>query len=1009
MRSPRRRPLSLNPALLSALSAGALCFGFHELKAAGGKETRPEEIRFNEHIRPILSQTCFQCHGPDEKKRDADLRLDTLEGATRDLGGYAAIAPGHPEKSALLERITSHDKTEVMPPPKSKKPPLQPEEIELLRRWISEGAHYTGHWALQPLAKNAPPEVQQSDWVRNEIDRFVLQKLERQGVAPSPEAPKAVLLRRLSLDLTGIPPSPEETAAFLADLQPDAYERAVDRLLASPHYGERWGRHWLDQARYADSNGYSIDGARDMWPYRDWVIRALNEDMPFDRFTVEQIAGDLLPKATKSQIIASAFHRNSMINQEGGSNPEQFRNEAVVDRVNTTGTVWLGLTVGCAQCHSHKYDPISHQEYFRLFAFFNSGTDVNNTGQTLEVLPGEVLGKPQKGVTPEVMAAAQAKVATAKQESPARQKAWLERLTSTAEPTQWHPIHPENVTTATGRDYALQPGEVIQLSAGAKPKDVFNVTFHAPTERIEALQVRILPEAMKGKAAGFALSELEFLVDNVPVPMAAALTAVDSTKNPVKGALDGDLATAWVPETNSAIEGAFESWFIPAEAVLPGSGTLTVRLRQESGTPFNGKFQLSVSERIPLLPPDKKLADSTLAAARKLAPQTKPTATDAALFTKAFKAIDVKLIAAELALDRMRRTANPASLLVMKELAEPRPTFLHVRGDFLSPDSALGPLEANTPAVLPALHSEQPRATRLDLAKWLVRADNPLTPRVTVNRVWMRYFGMGLVETENDFGTQGTPPSHPDLLDWLSNDFINSGWSMKHLHKRIVMSAVYRQSSNARPELSERDPRNLWLARQNRVRLDAEIIRDSALKASGLLNATLGGPPVYPPQPEGVYAFTQNSHAWNVNKDGDRYRRALYTMFYRSAQHPLTSTFDAPNFSATCTRRLRSNTPLQALMLANDEAFFEMAQATAKLLWKEIATPGIDSDIARVTLAFERFLCRPPTPSELKTSLQFLSASGTSTNRAAQADSQSAAWTAFARGLMNTDEFINRE
>jgi hypothetical protein len=984
-----------------------------------------EKIRFNEHIRPILSNACFQCHGPDDKKRAADLRLDTPEGATRDLGGYSAIVPGKPEQSTLLERILSHDKDEVMPPPKSKKPPVASHEISLLRRWIAEGAEYTGHWAFQPLSNDAPPEVKQTAWVRNDLDRFVLHKLEALGTHPAEEASKSVLLRRVCLDLTGIPPTPEETAAFLADTSPDAYEKTVERLLASPHYGERWGRHWLDQARYADSHGYSVDAQRDMWPYRDWVIRALNEDMPFDRFTIEQLAGDLLPNPSKSQLIATAFHRNTMINQEGGTNAEQFRNESVVDRVNTTGAVWMGLTVGCAQCHTHKYDPLTHQEFFKLFAFFNSSTDVNSVGETLDVVPGEILGSPKAGVTPTQYQSATSKLAKVKREASSRQKRWIEQLQNGAVGGDWQPIQTESLVASSGRDFAVEEDGYVRLSAGGKSKETITIRSSNPPEMIDALRLRIVPEPAKGKLVPPNLNELELLADEIPVPLVLAITPKDSPKNAAKSLIDGNISTAWIPEATAAKDGAFEIWLLPAEPLKTSGRAVSLRLRQESGAPLSGKFQIAAATKAPLLPANTSLADAATKALLNLSKGEKLSPEQTANLAKTFANLDRIQAAAEWELERLRRSATPANLMIMKDLAEPRPTLLHLRGDYLNPDVQLGPLTPDTPKVLPPLEAKSPAPTRLDLARWLVRADNPLTPRVTVNRVWMHYFGTGIVETENDFGTQGSAPSHAELLDWLSGEFIKNGWSYKNLHRCIVTSATYRQSSHNRPDLAEKDPRNLWLARQNRVRLDAEIVRDSALKASGLLNAELGGPPVFPPQPEGVYSFTQNAKAWTVSRGTDKYRRALYTMFYRSAQHPLTSTFDAPNFSTTCTRRLRSNTPLQALMLANDEAFYEMAQASAQRLWRDVPVSGPASTRARITRAFELFLSRAPAPEEVEKSTQFIDHIQNDSSGATEALSKPEvatafkvegvssqelnAWTALARGLMNTDEFITRE
>ena len=734
-------------------------------------------VDFNRDVRPILSNNCFFCHGPDKRERKAGLRLDTFDGATTDLGGHAAIVPGDPSKSRLLEMIHPDAEDDIMPPPESKKPPLTAADADLLRRWITEGGKYAGHWAFEPLSKVPPPQVDRV-WPRNGIDQFILARFNRENIQPSPVADKETLLRRVSLDLVGLPPTPEQRRDFLADMRPDAWERLVDSLLESRHYGERWGRHWLDQARYADSHGYSIDGDRDMWPYRDWVIKALNDDMPFDQFTIEQLAGDLLPDATKMQRVASAFHRNTLINQEGGSDPEQFRVEAVMDRVNTTGAVWLGLTVGCAQCHSHKFDPISQREYYQLFAYFNSCTDKNNGGAIISVAEGEVFGE-------------------------------------------------------------------------APPPD-------------------------------------------------------------------------------------------------------------------------------PRPPKEKKGANK-----------------------------------------KKNKKKSGGQLMVMADLKEPRDTYLLVRGDFTRPDKEGGLLRPGVIKAMPPTLPETDTPTRLDLARWLVHKDNPLTPRVTVNRVWMRYFGRGIVETEEDFGTQGSYPTHPELLDWLARRFVENNWSMKKLHRLIVTSATYRQSSKARPDLKETDPRNLLWARQERLRLEGEILRDSALTASGLLHPKIGGPSVRPPQPDGVYAFTQNKKSWKAETGPDRYRRGLYTRFYRSAPYPLFSTFDAPDFQTVCTRRSRSNTPLQALTLANDPAFLELARALARRLATECDTLN-----ARIERGFILTVNRRPEPGEsrlledyarrqdkelAKDSKAAQALAGNAFEELSLPVSRAAALVCLARVLINTDNFITRE
>lgn len=793
------------------------------------------KLDFNRDIRPILSDKCFQCHGPDEKTLEGELRLDEAKFAH----AAQAIVPGSPELSEVLARVLSTDPDEMMPPPKVKKP-ITSAEAEKLRRWIAEGAEYKGHWAFEPVVASKPPEG------GNPIDHFILAELEARGVKSSPEAEPTTLIRRLFLDLTGLLPTPDRVESFLSEYSanPDkAISKLADDLLASPHYGERWGRHWLDQARYADSNGYSIDGDRAQWPYRDWVIRAINEDLPFDRFTIEQLAGDLLPNATKPQIVASAFHRNTLINQEGGTDPEQFRNEEVVDRVNTTGAVWLGLTLGCAQCHTHKFDPITHREYYELFAFFNHGTDINNTGVTIDVSDGEMF-----------------------LEDPAKRDA-VEQAQKTL----------ATLTATTGKRQVLW--EKAELARAAPDA--------TETQRLIALRT------------------------------------------------DPDKRTA---------------------------------------------------EQKKLLIAEFAKADLEKTAAEKN-----------------FASLGVGV---------------PVKTMVMRDLPAPRETFIHLRGSFLDHDLKTGPLRPGVPTALPAIE-EKDSLDRRDLAQWLVRPDHPLVPRVTVNRVWMRYFGKGIVGTENDFGTQGTFPTHPALLDWLAHDFVSNGWSMKHLHKLIVTSATYRQSSHARPDLAEMDPLNLLLARQNRLRVEGEIVRDAALSASGLLHPKIGGPGVRPPQPEGVYAFTQNKKNWVAAEGPDRYRRGLYIQFYRSAPYPLLTTFDSPDFQSVCTGRVRSNTPLQSLTMANDLSLFELAQGLGARLLRE----GGGDDAARLRLAFRLCYSRLPSDAELnavasfcETQLAGFRIDPEAAQLAAPKDkpngvdaATSAAWTTVARALMNTDEFITRE
>jgi mono/diheme cytochrome c family protein len=806
-------------------------------------ESPPDYAR---DIQPILAKHCIACHGA--KKQRSSLRLDSVRAAR--LGGNAgpALVPGKSSESRLIQAVTgSNEEVAVMPP---KGPRLSAREVALLRAWIDGGAPIPAsettvrgdttskHWAFQPVRRPAEPALKNANWCRNAIDRFILARLEKQGIAPSPEADRVTLLRRVALDLTGLPPAPKEIDDFLADRRPDAYERAVDRLLASPHYGERWGRHWLDLARYADSNGYSIDAPRSVWKYRDWVLDAFNNNKPFDQFVIEQLAGDLLPGATLEQRIATGFHRNTQINEEGGIDLEQFRVESIIDRTNTTGTVFLGLTVGCCQCHDHKFDPLSQREYYQLFAFFNS------------------CDEPQL-------------------ELPA----------------------PEQV-----RKRSEVRAHIAKLEKRLKTLDM------ATPERVAAWEGGLTPESRA----------------MLPAKVQTILAIASNGRS---------------FRQQQAVVMAYRNY----EQVRHAVGGL--------GQPLNYLAAAHVQAMTA-----RKILEKQIAELQKEMPVIPTT-------------------------------------LVLKERATPRVTNIHLGGDFLRKGAVVTP---DVPRTLPPLAKKE-RATRLDLARWLVDRKNPLTPRVTMNRFWQQYFGLGIVETENDFGTHGTPPSHPELLDWLASEFMARGWSMKAMHRLIVTSATYRQSSRNRPELATIDARNRLLARQNRLRLDAEVVRDVALASSGLLTRTFGGPSVYPPQPNGVYAFTQVPRTWEANSGADRYRRGLYTYFWRSAPHPDLTVFDAPEALAACTRRNRSNTPLQALTLLNDQGFFEFARALGSRILRE--SKGEDAE--RINYAFRLCLGRPPNTRERQTLERLL----------ARLDDKELldAWTSIARVLLNLDEFITRE
>jgi hypothetical protein len=997
-------------------------------------------VGFNEDIRPLLSDRCFHCHGPDAKTRKAGLRLDTFDGATADLGGFAAVVPGDPERSLLLERVSPHAGEDRMPPARTKKPFLTPAEIDRLREWIVQGAKYEAHWAFLPLRRPVVPEVPGRAGA-HPVDRFVAARLRDAGFDLAPEADPRTLARRLFLDLTGLLPDPAEVDAFVAAHAEDAdaaVEDLADRLLESPHHAERWARHWLDQARYADSNGYTIDGERSQWPWRDWVIRAIRDDLPFDRFTVEQLAGDLLPDPRKEQLVATGFHRNTLINQEGGTDDEQFRNEAVVDRVNTTGAVWLGLTLGCAQCHSHKFDPISQTEYYRLFAFFNQGDDVNHTGSTVEVSEGELL---LRDADPALLAnweTAKKRAADLDRNRSRRQQAWeraaLAPSSSSATPVAWQPLRPEAMTSTDGAVLARLPDDSV-LAARGGPRETYTVRWSAPGNPVAAIRLRVLlHESLPAQGPGlagngnFVLTGVTVRHGGRPVALASAQADHEQPGFPAAGLIDGDPQTAWAINVGPGsapgvrMNAPHEAHLVPAVPIPADGRPLEVVLHHELNDGYNvGRFAVDVASVVPPALATERLRDALA---------TKPedrTEEQKKLLAGEFDRADMERRQAEAELTAARQAlgfGESAKSMVMRDLPEPRETFLQVRGDFLRPDRELGPLRPGVPAVFPGLVDDPARPNRLDLARWMVRPDHPLTPRVTVNRVWMRYFGKGLVETENDFGTQGSLPTHPDLLDWLASSFVDQGWSMRKLHRLIVTSRVYRQASVTRPELASVDPLNRMLGRQNRLRVEAEIVRDAALSASGLLEPKVGGPSVMPPQPEGVYAFTQRKVSWVAATGPDRFRRALYTRFYRSAPYPLLTAFDSPDFQSVCTARTRSNTPLQALMTANDEAMFELARGLGHRLLREVPGSGDEADRKRLEHGWRLTVGRSPTPAESKAvadyrrsqEASFLADPAAARQVAGSeelADATSAArvasWTAVARALLNTDEFITRE
>ena len=800
----------------------------HGRAADEQQSSKSVPVDYAGRVKPILTRHCVSCHGVVKPR--GGLRLDTAAAALKGGKHGPAVIAGRADESPVIAALRGDGPGERMPLNRS---PLSAGDINLLRDWIDQGAKANpaeqpgvpprlSHWAFLPPTRPAVPDVAGRVRAANPIDRFILARLARAGLTLSSAADRTTLLRRASLDIVGLPPTTEEIDAFLADRSESAYERAVDRLMASPHFGERWARPWLDQARYADSNGYNIDAPRSIWKYRDWVISAINADMPFDEFTIDQIAGDLRPKASFSQRIATGFHRNTQINQEGGIDVEQFRVDAVIDRVNTTGTVFLGLTIGCAQCHDHKYDPLAQRDYYRLFAFFNNADEPD-----LEIATAAELARRQ---------AMEAKI------------------------DDFHRALAVRYPDLDDRERQWEKTLALAFTQ-AQAADV-RVAFDLPREKRSSLQRRAL---------------VELMVLNDP-------------------AMGGE-------------------------------------------KPVFEKLRAAVPRFV-------------------------------------------------------------TTMIVHERPGEPRPTHIHLGGDFTRKGERVAP---GVPAVLPPLENSSPGTPpdRLDLAQWLVDRRNPLTARVVVNRIWQAYFGRGLVETDNDFGTQGSPPSHPELLDWLACELMDRGWNQKAIHRLIVSSATYRQSSKVRPPGQAVDPDNRLLWRQTRLRLDAELIRDAALTASGLLCRVVGGPSVFPPQPDGVMNLGQMKRPWHADTGPDRYRRGLYTFFWRATPNPFLTTFDAPGGVQSCTRRFRSDTPLQALTLLNDPAFVEIARGLAARIKNELPQSASDRDHLRH--AFQLCLGRTPSSREFETLEGVLGAERKMGGKVGSA------WLTVARVLLNLDEFVTRE
>ncbi|WP_345328355.1 PSD1 and planctomycete cytochrome C domain-containing protein [Novipirellula rosea] len=946
----------------------------HRVRAAD------EPVRFSRDVLPILSDRCFHCHGPDEEHREADLRLDRRESAVDQIG---AIVPMQPDESELLSRIISDDEDMLMPPPQSHRKPLSQSEIEILRRWIAEGAEWGSHWSFE---KPVRPEVPKSE--ANAIDFFVRKRLTQHGLRPAAEADRRTLIRRVSLDLIGLPPTPADVDAFLADESPAAYENLVDRLLQSPHYGERMAWPWLDAARYADTSGYQGDPVRSMWPWRDWVVNALNENMPFDEFTIQQIAGDLLPNCTPEQQLASGFNRNHMHNGEGGRIAEETRVDNVFDRTETTGTVWLGLTLQCARCHDHKFDPTSNLDYFAFTDFFNQTSEEGRivgglaVPPAMDYVPAETrhqLQDQQRQIdqlTKQLMAASdEADAAQAKWESP-----WNEP--SSREQTQrWIPLDAIDSRSTGGATITKRDDLALHVTGQRPGKDVYELTFATDLRDISGIRIdAFVDPSSPGKGTGrdkngnFVLSEIEVAArpadaakeDFKPIKLVRAEADFSQAGLPVSEAIDGKSGNdnGWSVSGHTKKEPRWGKFFFEQAVGFDAGTELSVKLRFESQHTQHtlALFRISVSDEKQPEGIDAKIAESLLKQ-----PEQRSDADRAAL-REHFRLhhwppmgeIARQLNAARSRLGKLKANAKPVRVMVMDTREKPRETFVLVKGIYN--DVTDQKVVANVPNMLPPLPEKPDGAppTRLDLARWIVSPENPLTARVTVNRYWQTFFGRGIVSTMDDFGLQGTQATHPDLLDWLAVEFVESGWDVKKMHRLIVTSETYRQSAQVTSELLEQDPENILLSRAPRYRMPSWMIRDHALAASGLLNPSRGGPPVKPYQPDGIWAeATFGKIRYQADTGEKLYRRSLYT-FWRRIVGP-TVFFDSAK-RQTCEVKMNlTNTPLHALTTLNDVTFVEAARVLAEQTIKDH-----DNKTQRITSAFLLLTSRPPTRLELE-------------------------------------------
>ena len=948
-------------------------------------------IDFNHTIRPILSNNCFTCHGPDSHQRKADLRLDQSDDAYAKHRSGMPIVRGDVAASQVAKRIVSTDADERMPPPDSGKK-LSPQQIELLRDWIAQGGKYEKHWAFIAPRRPALPAVNNASWCVNPIDRFVLARLESEGLTPSPAADRVTLCRRVYLDLIGLPPTPAQVDAFVGDRAPDAYEKLVDRLLANPHYGERMALDWLDAGRFADTHGYHIDSGRNQTLWRDWVIKAFNDNKPFDQFTIEQLAGDLLPNATNDQKIATAFVRNNMVNFEGGAIPEEYLTAYIMDRVSTTSTVFLGLTLQCAQCHDHKFDPLSQKNYYQMYAFFNAVPERGLDGAHGNA--GPLLATPtsaqqhQLDEIAQKSASLEQQISALRAEADAAQRRWEEQSAPVASAAQWSTLNPAQATSQARATLKIDRDGSVRASGKNPDSDAYTIVLPTTLSKVTAIRLEALPEP-KLKAGGPGRSDNGNMV-LTHISLKAGVGSDPAAARELKfNSASADFSQERFPVDSIIKTHATAGWAIyprvgePHQAVFvldrpvenTGSLTLTLTLEFNSDYPRHqlGYFRIAATDAA-----DPRAVDPTpepIAKIRDISPEkrTPSQATELqAYFRRNIFAPTRALMEAmaKLALQKSAIEEKVPTTMVMSEMAKPRDTFILQRGQYDKPGEHV---TADVPEQIAPWPAGAPH-NRLGLAQWLVSPEQPLTSRVIVNRYWQGFFGTGIVKTAEDFGSQGEEPTHEQLLDWMAVQFqrgdeTTTPWNLKAMLKMIVMSSTYRQLSAASPELIARDPENRLLARGPRMRLHAELIRDEALAISGLLNDEIGGQSVSPYQPPGLWdelmsrddgdRFTAQKYKQDHGKN--LYRRTMYTFWKRSCPPPSLATFDAPDRETCVVRRARTNTPLQALVLMNDPTYVESAR---KLAERILIDGGADDD-SKIVLAFRLATSRAPRPEEI--------------------------------------------